>query len=63
MKTLTVNLGDRSYPIYVGAGILARAGEFLQAAGLRGKVAVVSNSTVAKLYIEPVNEALDAGGF
>ena len=63
MKTLTVNLGDRSYPIYVGAGILARAGEFLQAAGLRGKVAVVSNSTVAKLYIEPVNEALTRAGF
>jgi 3-dehydroquinate synthase len=63
MKTLTVNLGDRSYPIYVGAGILARAGEFLQAAGLRGKVAVVSNPTVAKLYIEPVKEALARAGF
>jgi len=63
MKTLTVNLGDRSYPIYVGAGILARAGEFLQAAGLSGKVAVVSNPTVAKLYIEPVKEALARAGF
>ena len=63
MKTLTVNLGDRSYPIYVGEGILARLGEFLQTAGLRGKVAVVSNPTVAELYLEPVSEALARAGF
>jgi 3-dehydroquinate synthase len=63
MQTLTVNLGDRSYPIYVGEGILARLGEFLQTAGLRGKVAVVSNPTVAALYLEPVNEALARAGF
>ena len=37
MQTLTVNLGDRSYPIFVGPGLLPRAGEFLKRAGLRGK--------------------------
>jgi 3-dehydroquinate synthase len=63
MQTLTVNLGDRSYPIHVGKGILARLGEFLQTAGLRGKVAVVSNPTVAELYLEPVKEALARAGF
>jgi 3-dehydroquinate synthase len=63
MKTLTVNLGDRSYPIYVGEGILGRLGEFLQRVGSRGKVAVVTNPTVARLYLDPVNEALTAAGF
>ena len=58
MQTLTVNLGDRSYPIHVGAGLLERAGELLQQAGVRGKVAVVTNPTVAQLYLDPLHEAL-----
>jgi 3-dehydroquinate synthase len=63
MKTLTVDLGARSYPIYVGAGILSRAGEFLQGAGLAGKVALVTNSTVAQFYLEPVRETLIQAAF
>jgi len=63
MKTLSVNLGERSYPIRIGEGILARAGEFLQGAGLGGKVALVTNPIVAKLYLEPVSQALTQAGF
>ncbi len=63
MQTLNVNLGERSYPIYVGSAILARAGEFLAQAGLRGKVAVVTNPTVAQLYLDPVHKALAKSGF
>ena len=63
MQTLKVNLGERSYPIYVGSAILARVGEFLAQAGLRGKVAVVTNPTVAQLYLDPVHKALAKSGF
>ncbi|MGE5220490.1 MAG: 3-dehydroquinate synthase [Chloroflexota bacterium] len=63
MQTLTVHLGDRSYPIHVGAGILERAGELLQQTGLHGKVAVVTNPTVAQLYLDPVHDALVHAGF
>jgi 3-dehydroquinate synthase len=63
MQTLTVNLGERSYPIYVGDGILSRAGDFLQRAGLRGKVAVITNPTVAQLYLDAVHDSLSAAGF
>ena len=63
MEKLTVDLGARSYPIYIGAGILAQAGKLLQRAGLRGKVAVVSNPTVAQLYLDAVCEALKSDGF
>ncbi|HEX9265576.1 MAG TPA: 3-dehydroquinate synthase [Candidatus Binatia bacterium] len=63
MDTLTVNLGARSYPIHIGAGVLERAGELLQQAGLRGKVAVVTNPTVAQLYLDAVHEALRHAGF
>jgi 3-dehydroquinate synthase len=63
MQILNVSLGERSYPIYVGAAILARVGEFLAQAGLRGKVAVVTNPTVAQLYLDPVHKALAKSGF
>src|SRR5919108_3930166 len=58
MQSFMVNLGDRSYPIHVGEGILFKAGELLAQAGLRGKVAIVSNPKVAQFYLDVVNETL-----
>jgi 3-dehydroquinate synthase len=63
MQTLTVRLGERSYPLYIGKGTLARAGEFLHKAGSGKKVAVITNPTVAKLYLQPVQEAAKKAGF
>jgi len=50
MKTLTVALGARSYPIHVGEGILDRLPEFLAEAGITGSVAVVTDSNVGPMY-------------
>ncbi len=59
MKTLTVALGARSYPIHIGAGLLAR-GELL-APHLEGRqVMVVSNETVAPLYLDRLRPFLEA---
>jgi 3-dehydroquinate synthase len=63
MATLTVNLGDRSYPVHVGSGNLRRAGALLTEAGLHGKVAVVTNPTVAQLYLDTLHAALSGAGF
>src|SRR3970282_942928 len=63
METLRVDLGERSYPIHIGEGIFSLAGEFLQQAGLRGKVAVVTNPTGAQLYLDPLHEVLTHSGF
>ena len=63
MRTLTVNLGDRSYPIHVGEKLLPHIGEFLQQVGCRGKVGIVTNPTVAALYLGPVQEGLSRSGF
>ena len=63
MQTLNVNLGVRSYPIHIGAGNLPRIGEFLDRAGLCGKVAVVTNPTVAQLYLDTVGNSLSQAGF
>jgi len=63
MQSLNVNLGARSYPIHIGAGNLARIGELLDQAGLRGKVAVVTNPTIAPLYLDTVGNSLKQAGF
>ncbi len=57
MKTLELDLGDRSYPIYIGAGLLARA-ELLTSYIHGARVAIVSNATVAPLYLARVRAAL-----
>ena len=60
--TLTVDLGDRSYPIHVGVGALDDAS--LYAAALRGRkrVLVVTNDVVAPLYLDRVKAALSTAG-
>ena len=57
MKTLNLSLGPRSYSIFIGEGLLGRADLF--DAGLAGnQVMVVSNETVAPLYLERLRKAL-----
>ncbi|HCZ14337.1 MAG TPA: 3-dehydroquinate synthase [Candidatus Accumulibacter sp.] len=57
MKTLTVALGERSYPIHVGRGLLDR-GELLLPLLRQPKVAIVTNTTVAPLYLERLAKPL-----
>ena len=59
MKTLTVALGERAYPIHVGAGLLARAGELLQHVAPRRAI-VVTNATVAAHHLAPLRASLSA---
>ncbi len=61
MQTLTVGLADRSYPIHIGSGLLAQA-ELLQSAIPRKRVAIVSNTTVAPLYLEKLQNILRSIG-
>lgn len=63
MRALEVNLGDRSYPIYLGQSLLSRAGEILKEVGCGEKVGLVTNPTVAGLYLKPIQEALVRSGF
>ena len=57
VNTLTVELGSRSYPILIGAGLLVRADLFAQHVPGRD-VLLVSNTTVAPLYAAPLKKAL-----
>ncbi len=57
MQTLTVGLGQRSYPIHIGIGLLGRAELLLPYVKLK-KAAVVSNTTVAPLYLDRFSAVL-----
>jgi len=57
MKTLHVSLGERSYPIYIGDDILSQAALLTQ--HIQGKeVLVVTNTTIAPLYLQSVLKLL-----
>ena len=59
--TLNVDLDARSYPIYIGSGLLNEAD--LLTRHIHGQTAlIVTNSTVAPLYLECVQQSLDSGG-
>jgi len=58
MQTLNVDLDDRSYPIYIGEGLLQR-GELLRQHITGHQVMVVCNETVAPLYLQQLRGQLD----
>ncbi len=56
MNTLNVDLGPRSYPIYIGRGLIGR--EEIVAPFVKGRqVMIVTNETVAPLYLDKVAQA------
>jgi len=57
MHTLTVDLGDRSYPIFIGADLIADSALYRPYIH-GGQVMIVSNDTVAPLYLQRVEAAL-----
>ncbi len=57
MKTLQVSLGDRSYPIYIGENLLSQA-ELLTQHIKGSEVLLVSNTTIAPLYLQKVLDLL-----
>ena len=61
MQPLSVTLGDRSYPIHIGAGLLDDAKLYTQYVASRS-VTVVTNKVVAPLYLERVQRALEQAG-
>jgi 3-dehydroquinate synthase len=61
MQTLTVDLGDRSYPIHIGAGLLDRADLILPHLKQK-RVAIVTNTTVGPLYLDRLTATLKNAG-
>ena len=61
MKTVTVALGARSYPVHIDAELLARAGEMLTPIVLRRRIAIVGDTNIAD-HLATVQASLTAAG-
>ncbi len=57
MKTLTVDLGTRSYPIHIGAGLIKQT-DIIKPYILGKTTASVSNTTVAPLYLKQAHQLI-----
>jgi 3-dehydroquinate synthase len=57
VQTLNVELGDRSYPILIGEGLLGQSQPFSEHLAARD-VLIVSNTTVAPLYMATLVQSL-----
>jgi 3-dehydroquinate synthase len=61
MQTLNVGLAERSYLIHIGDGLLSRVELLLPHIPYKRTV-IVSNTTVAPLYLQQLSERLSASG-
>ena len=61
IQSLQVVLGDRSYPIHIGQGVLAQ-GELIAPFFKQKKALIVTNETVAPVYLELLRSTLSEQG-
>ncbi|HXY58963.1 MAG TPA: 3-dehydroquinate synthase [Methylocystis sp.] len=61
-ESVRVALGDRSYDIVIGSGLLAEAGERIAALAPDSACAIVSDKNVAPLYLPALEASLKAAG-
>jgi 3-dehydroquinate synthase len=62
MRTLRVGLGERSYDVFVGAGLIGQAGALMKPLLPRGRTTVVCDKTVRRLHGAALEAALEAQG-
>ncbi len=62
-KRLTVGLGERAYDIVAGEGLLARAGALLAPVLPARRLAIVSDTEVARLHLPALRAGLQEAGF
>jgi 3-dehydroquinate synthase len=63
MQKIRVELGERSYNIMIGSGILKDIGRIFEKFSFSNKAALISNPTVYDLYGKTVSESLRASGY
>ncbi|MGF1685334.1 3-dehydroquinate synthase [Photobacterium japonica] len=60
MERITVDLGERSYPISIGAELFNNPALFSPALSAQQRVVVISNETVAPLYADQIMHTLQS---
>lgn len=61
-RRLPVGLGDRSYDVVVGPGLLARAGGLIAPVLPARRVVIITDATVAPLHLPALRDGLEAAG-
>ena len=61
MRTIEVALGARSYPIHIGTHLLGRSDLIVPRLKSR-RAAIITNTVVAPLYLDPLRASLEAAG-
>jgi 3-dehydroquinate synthase len=62
-QTVRVDLGARSYPIFIQQNLLEFVGEELNQLGCVGKVGIVTDRHLAARYLKPVSRIVKAAGY
>ena len=65
MRELTVQLGERSYPIYIGEGLLDQAAFYFDKHGIgkQSPLLIVTDEQVGRLYLDKLESGLRAAGY
>jgi 3-dehydroquinate synthase len=63
MQKIRVDLGERSYNIIIGSGVLNDLGRILEKFAFSNKIAVISNPTVYAFYGEKISGTLKDAGY
>lgn len=63
MRKVKVALGGKSYEVYIGPGLLAHTGLWLQENGFSGRLVIITDPTVNRLYGDLLNQGLTKDGF
>lgn len=61
--TVTVRLGERSYPVHIGRGVLASLPSILRSHRIPEQIVLITDSTVARLLLRPLSRVLTRSGF
>ena len=63
MKKVKVGLGSNSYEIHIGSGVLAHSGRQLKESGFSGKLIIITNPIIKRLYGDGLRQELIGQGF
>ncbi len=63
MKRIRVNLGNRSYDVLIGGGLLVQSGRLLKETGFTGRLVIITNPLVHGLHGGRLEDSLAAEGF
>ena len=62
-RSITVDLGPRTYDVVIGRGLLPEAGPAIRNLGFAGQVVIVTDPNVSRLYSATLRSSLLQAGF